>query len=144
MTVFSRDIMVRFGHCDAAGIVYTGEIPNYILNVIEDWWREVAGLSWFEQTTKAGYASPFVHLSLDFRAPLAPDHPVRIDLSILRLGRTSIRFGAKGFQAERLCFEGEFVETFIDGKRFKAMPPPPEVLARIREKTPPLVDESEG
>ena len=139
---FTREIMVRFGDCDAAGMVYTGVIPTYVLRVIEDWWRDVIDLSWAKQNIETVHTTPFVHISLDFRAPIRVDRNLRVELKVSRLGRTSIRFGAEAYQNDILCFEGTFVEAFIDREKFLSTPMPANVMERIRAVTPAENDHS--
>jgi acyl-CoA thioesterase FadM len=39
---------VRFGDTDAAGIVYTGRVPDMALEALEIWFRDRLALNWFE------------------------------------------------------------------------------------------------
>ena len=56
---------------------------------------------------------PFVHLSIDFRKPVTPHHPLKCHVRLIRLGESSVRFSIEGKQDGALCFDGEFVEVFV-------------------------------
>ncbi|WP_088279631.1 thioesterase family protein [Ideonella sp. A 288] len=88
--VFEREVLIRFGHCDPAGIVF---FPQYLVlfnYLVEDW---------MDQGLKLGYAHfidhrriglPTVSLHCDFTAPSRMGEHVTMGLAVHRLGRKSI------------------------------------------------------
>ena len=91
--VFEHEIRVGWGDCDPARIAYTGRLPVFALEAIDAWWEHVlGGDGWYQLELDRGFGTPFVHLSLDFRAPVTPRHRLKCEVWPTRLGRTSISF----------------------------------------------------
>ena len=74
---------------------------------------------------------PFVHLSIDFRSPVTPRHMLDLEVRLLKLGESSIRFSVKGFQDGVLCFEGEFVEVYVESEVHEKAPIPNELRNKL-------------
>lgn len=129
--VFHHRIRVRWADCDPAKIAYTGRIPYFALEAIDAWWEEHTGEDWFEMNVDRDRGGPFVHLSLDFRSPVTPRHPLDLEVRLLRLGESSLRFSVKGLQDSVLCFEGEFVEVYVEAEAHKKMPIPDEMRQKL-------------
>jgi len=110
---FSHEIRVTWADCDPAFIAYTGRIPYFALDAINAWWEEHIGGGWYQMELDLGWGTPFVHMSLDFRAPVTPRHRLNCTVWPVALGQKSITFEVKGYQNEILCFEGRFVSVFI-------------------------------
>ena len=72
--VFTHAIKVRWADCDPARIAYTGRIPNFALEAIEEWWGSQIGMDWYHGNIDRDIGTPFVHLSVDFRSPVTPRH----------------------------------------------------------------------
>ena len=115
---FFHEIQVRWADCDPAKIAFTGNIPGFALEAIDAWWEHVLGEDWFRLNVDQNVGTPFVHMSLDFRAPVTPRHILKCKVEPLRLGESSIRFRVVGYQQDTLCFEGEFVEVFVEAESF--------------------------
>lgn len=137
--VFTHTIRVGWADCDPARIAYTGRIPYFALEAIDAWWEARVGEDWFRMNIDKGVGAPFVHLSVDFRSPVTPRHPLECQVRLLRLGESSIRFSVKGYQGGVLCFEGEFVEVFVDSRTHLAAIKAPDF---VREKVAHLVTQA--
>ena len=111
---FTHRIRVGWADCDPARIAYTGRIPYFALEAIDAWWAETVGEDWYRMNVDHGTGTPFVHLSMDFKSPVTPRHPLDCEVRMLKLGNSSIRFSVDGFQESVLCFSGEFVEVFVE------------------------------
>ncbi len=112
-TAFTHEITVRLSDCDPARIAFTGRIPYFALEAIDAWWQAHVGEDWYVMNIDRNIGSPFVHMSIDFRAPVAPRHRLACTVRLIKLGESSVRFRVEGHQAAKLCFSGEFVEVFV-------------------------------
>lgn len=130
---FVHKIRVGWADCDPALIAFTGRIPCWALAAIDAWWEDAAGIDWYALNVDRGIGTPFVHMSLDFRSPITPRHPLLCEVSLTRLGNTSIHHRVGGSQDGVLCFEGEFVSVFVESKTLKSRQPPDD-LRRIFEQ----------
>ena len=125
---FTHEIRVGWGDCDPARIAYTANIPAWALEAIEAWWEHLlGGPGWYHVEFDLGWGTPFVHMELDFRAPITPRHRLICTVTPTRLGTSSITIRVTGSQADRLCFEGAFVCVFIRAGSLEKRDVPPEV-----------------
>lgn len=129
--VFSHDIRVRWADCDPAKIAYTGRIPCFALEAIDAWWEHNFGDDWFAMNVDRDRGVPFVHLSVDFKAPVTPRHVLECAVRVLKAGESSVRFSVVGRQDGTVCFEGEFVEVFVVASTFRKMPFPEPMRDRL-------------
>ena len=117
---------IGWGDTDAARIVYTARVGYFGMEAIEAWFVDRLGVDWFTLNTVHGYGTPFVHMEVDFRAPMAPPDELRTTVRLDRLGRSSLSFvlssvkGATGV----LCWEGRFTCAFIDTAAFRSIEVP--------------------
>ncbi len=124
---FVHEIRVGWGDCDPAKIAYTARIPAWALEAIDAWWEHHLGGGWYHMELDRNIGTPFVHMSLDFTAPITPRHRLACTVRPAKLGTKSIAFDVSGHQAETLCFTGHFVCVFTVAKDFTAQPAPDEL-----------------
>ena len=128
---YEHQVRVGWGDCDVARIAYTGRIPAWALEAIDAWWEAHLGGGWYQMELDHGFGTPFVHMSLDFRAPITPRHRLICAVAPTRLGTTSIEFRVEGRQDGELCFEGRFVCVFIVAGSLDKRPAPPDIRALV-------------
>ena len=133
---FVYEIRVGWGDCDPAKIAYTGRLPDFALSAIDAWWEHtLGGDGWYQLEMDRGFGTPFVHLSMDFRAPVTPRHRLLCETFPVRLGTKSITFRVLGRQDGVLCFEGTFTCVFSIAGTVTTQSAPPD----IREIVEPLI-----
>ena len=128
---FIYEIWVRWPDCDPARIAYTGRLPAMALEAIEAWWKAKLGMDWYEMVVDRDFGLPFVHMSSDFRAPVTPRHKLILEVRLLSVGRSSVRFGIRALQNGVLCFEGEFVEAAVAAAAHEKILLPAEMRAAL-------------
>lgn len=128
---YIHETRVTWGDCDPARIVYTARIPGFALDAINGWWEDRLGGGWFQMELDRNLGTPFVNMSLDFRAPITPRHRLLNEVRPVRLGETSITFEVTGRQDGILCYEGRFTCVFVTADSFGKRPPPEEVRALV-------------
>jgi acyl-CoA thioesterase FadM len=127
---------VGWGDCDPARIAYTARIPAWALEAIDAWWEHhLDGDGWFQMETDRNIGTPFVGLSMDFRAPVTPRHRLNCAVWPVKLGTRSITFRVEGRQDGTLCFEGRFTCVFTIADKFQSQPAPD----MIRNLVEPLI-----
>jgi acyl-CoA thioesterase FadM len=136
-TPFLHRIRVRWGDCDPAAIAYTPNIPAWALEAIESWWSHHTDHDWYRFNIDRRLGTPFVHMRLDFRAPITPRHVLDCEVRMTRLGRTSVTHEVSGYQGGVLCFVGEFVAVFVEADAMTPIAPPDDVVAGIRSSLEP-------
>jgi 4-hydroxybenzoyl-CoA thioesterase len=129
---FRKQVLVRFGDCDAAGIVFYPRYMEMFNSLVEDWYREELRFSFTEIVTNRGWGLPTVRLEVDFMAPSRFGELLSATLLVLNLGRTSVSVeillqGADGIDRVR----GKVVLVLIDRQVRRPIPIPDEIRARI-------------
>lgn len=132
---FEREQLIRFSHCDPAGIVY---FPQYLVmtnTLVEDWFNQALGVSYAGLISDQRVGLPIVRLEVDFTAPSRLGDTVRLGLSIERLGSRSLTlaFGCRGGEgAAESRFQARQVLVFTSLQTHRAIEPPAEVQAALR------------
>jgi acyl-CoA thioesterase FadM len=131
--LFVHRYRVQFSDTDAARIAYTGRIADMALDAIDAWYVARLGIDWFALNLDHGIGAPFVHMSLDFRAPLSPRDVLLSTVRLTRAGRSSLSFTVTGeTEADgRLCFTASFVSVFTDRACGRSCPAPAFLAAAI-------------
>ena len=90
MSAFHAKRIVRFAHCDPAGIIFYPRYFDLIHEVKEDWFRDALDWSFAKSivTMKKGF--PIVRLASEFHAPSRLGEELAIVLRVPNLGRSSI------------------------------------------------------
>ncbi|MGH1354026.1 MAG: acyl-CoA thioesterase [Thalassovita sp.] len=135
---FVHEIRVTWGDCDPAKIAYTARLPWFALDAINAWWEaHLGGDGWFQMELDRDVGTPFVHMSLDFSAPVTPRHRLMCQVDPVKLGETSIGFRVIARQDGVVCFTGKFVCVFTVASEFRKRKAPAEIVDIV---TPLLVD----
>jgi acyl-CoA thioesterase FadM len=70
-------------------------------------------------------------MSIDFRSPVTPRHRLICEVRLIRLGESSVRFAVVGRQDGAVCFEGEFVEVFVEADIHKKIRVPDDMRPKL-------------
>lgn len=87
---FERRKLVRFAHCDPAGIVFYPRYVELVNEVVEDWFEAALGVGFRELHESRGLGIPAVRLELEFVAPSRYGERLVFHLEVTKLGRTSV------------------------------------------------------
>jgi len=90
MSAFHAKRIVRFAHCDPAGIIFYPRYFDLIHEVKEDWFRDALDWSFAKSIVAMKKGFPIVRLGSEFRAPSRLGEELGIVLRVSLLGRSSI------------------------------------------------------
>lgn len=130
--MYSKDLFVRFGDCDPAGIVFYPRYLEMFNEMVEDWCREELSFSFHEIVARRGWGLPTVRLEVDFLAPSHFGEMLNAALVLRHVGKTSITIHIvlRGpDQAVRV--KGKVVLVLIDRRTHRAIELPDDVRARL-------------
>jgi 4-hydroxybenzoyl-CoA thioesterase len=121
---FYSDMLVRFSHCDPAGIVF---YPQYFImfnGLVEDWFNQGLGLNYARYITEHRLGFPIVRLECDFVAPSKIGELITLGLKLERLGKSSmaIAVDCQHRGAERLRAKFVLVTMELDAQRAQPIP----------------------
>ena len=88
---FSVHKVVRFAHCDPAGIIY---YPQYFMlahDVKEDWFRDAVGYPFVEMVTRDRRGFPIIRLEADFMRPSKLGDDLDFAVSVRAIGGASLK-----------------------------------------------------
>ena len=83
-------VEVRFGDCDPAGIVYFPRFFHLFHEAMETWFAAGLGLSYAGLIVERRLGFPAVHSEADFKAPCALGDVITVEMTVARLGRSSL------------------------------------------------------
>ncbi len=142
---FIHEVRVGWADCDPARIVYTAKIQGWALDAIDHWWEvHLNGNGWYQLCVDRNIGTPFVHMSLDFTAPITPRHRLLCAVTPVRLGNSSIEFRVVGRQNGVDCFTGRFVCVFVVSDAHRSIPAPADIRAVVQPLLRPLAQDSAG
>jgi 4-hydroxybenzoyl-CoA thioesterase len=127
---FEREVLVRFAHCDPAGIVF---FPQYLVlfnGLVEDWFNDGLGIGYAHFIGERRCGLPIVKLDCEFKAPSRMGERLMLSLSVSRVGNSSItlQLRASAGGELRVLSTQVLVTTSLDSN--KAIPIP-EDLRRL-------------
>ncbi len=137
---FVLTIPVRFADVDHAGIVYYPRFFHYFHLAFEELFRVRLGArAYVDLLDRDRIGFPAVHAEADYLSPLAFGDSAEIELTVERLGRSSIRFRYQVWRAaepdrERTrSADGKVVCAVVDLSTFTAVPVPERIAALLAD-----------
>ena len=123
---FSTRIKVRFGDCDPAGLVYYPVIFHYCHVAMEEFFAERCGISYQRLMTDERIGFPTVNAQAEFFVPLVYGDEVEIEVSVTRVGQTSVTFVYSVRRASDavLCARSTNVHVSMNLETRRAVPIP--------------------
>jgi len=129
--VFSFEYPILFSHCDPAGIVYFPRFFDLLHRAMEDWFTFGLEERFADFIVKKRLGIPTVGTQVDFAGPARFGDLLRIDLRVLKLGRSSIELGIDAFVGEQPCFKARHTVCCFSQDTFKAVPIPDDLRGRM-------------
>jgi 4-hydroxybenzoyl-CoA thioesterase len=130
--MFHKEKLIRFQHCDPAGIVF---YPQYLVlchELMEDWFNEGLGGDYAEFVLQRRMGLPIVKLEVDFLAPNRMGAVLEMGLAITQIGTSSLTLAIVATASGRESMHAtlKVVHTSLD--RLKAEPIPPDLRAAMQ------------
>ena len=95
-THFECDKLIRFHHCDPAGIVF---YPQYFVlfnELVEDWFNQGLGIDFARFHVEQGMGVPMGSIVCRFLSPSKVGEMLHLSLSINRIGKSSLELNVSG------------------------------------------------
>ncbi|MGN6085658.1 acyl-CoA thioesterase [Trinickia sp.] len=94
--VFERPVRIRFSHCDPAGIVFFPQYLTLTNALVEDWFTDALGIDYADMIGGRRVGLPIVRLECEFARPSRMGETISLALSLIDVGRHSIRIRIVG------------------------------------------------
>jgi 4-hydroxybenzoyl-CoA thioesterase len=129
--VFLHDQIIRFSHCDPAGIVYYPAFLDLAHATKEDWFTYGLGYSHFDLINARRIGTPTVSLQCDFSRAVEMGSTLRYELRVLKLGASSVQYSLTGKVDGEQCLKILQTIAFMHLDRRRAVPIPDDLKPRI-------------
>ncbi|HEY2717831.1 MAG TPA: thioesterase family protein [Solirubrobacterales bacterium] len=131
--VFRHELRVRYGECDAQGIVFNANYLAYVDVALTELWRAAFGS--YDSMVERGVDTVVHEANLLFRASARFDDVLGIEGGFEPLGRTSavLRLGFK--RGEELLIEARLRYVFVDARSWQKT----EIPDWVREGLAPFI-----
>ena len=132
MSAFQREILVRFGHCDAAGWVFYPRYFEMISDFVEDWFEDGLLASAPGLFHHKHVLTPSVHFTVDFVKPTRYGERLTFNLWTVKIGRTSCELRIEASHQNEVRMRVKQVLVFISAQEQRATEVPPELITRMQ------------
>ena len=126
---FSHELRVRYGECDAQGIVFNANFLAYVDVVLTEIWRQTMGS--YDLLLDTGVDTVVGEANLRFLAPGRFDDVLQIEAGFDGLGTTSTVLKLWFRRDDDLLVEADIRYVFVDLKTWEKTPIPDEVRASL-------------
>lgn len=131
--IFSVEYLIRFQHCDPAGIVFYPRYYEMLNQVVEDWFAEGLRWSFAEMARQRSEGVPLVHSACDFMQASQIGERVTFALELTRLGRKSFALTITGSCGGTPRLRANMVLVYVrTTDRMQAVRLPDELRARMQ------------
>ena len=112
---FRFRLRVRWGECDAQGIVFNAQYMNFFEVAQAEYFRNL-GIRLYDAEFRKRFDLATVKATFEFMAPARVDDMLDIHMSVTRIGRSSIAFKAEMYHAdaEQPCNRAEVIYANFD------------------------------
>ncbi len=124
---------MRYGECDAQGIVFNANFLAYVDVALTEIWRQSMGS--YEGLLETGVDTVVGEANMRFLAPGRFDDVLRIEGGFDGLGRTSTVLRLWFHRGEELLVEADLRYVFVDLENWQKTPVP----AEVRQALEPLL-----
>ena len=108
---FERELVVRFGHCDPAGIVFYPRYFEMLNDLVEDWFSHALSMPFAQLIVERRIGLPTAQLDTRFKRVSRIGDRLRQCLRIERLGGSSLQL-AVAFNGDDGC-RVEFAQVLV-------------------------------
>ena len=133
---FRSQLKIRFGDIDHAGIVYYPRFLHYFHVALEEFFGQELGIDYPILINEHRIGLPTVHLETDFSRPLRYGDRIEVEVSVSKIGKTSITFGYSVFKQgeDKPWVVGHNVVVCLDMNTFKKIDIPNWLRQRLEKE----------
>jgi 4-hydroxybenzoyl-CoA thioesterase len=131
-TTFECDKLIRFHHCDPAGIVF---YPQYFVlfnELVEDWFNQGLGIDFAKFHVEQGIGVPMGSITCRFLSPSKVGEMLRLSLSINRIGKSSLELNVTGTSGGETRVQATLTVVLASLKTRRSMPFPEDMRTRLK------------
>jgi len=135
MAAFRRPVTIRFEEADARGVLFYGRLHALAHHVWEDFVVSELVERWEDWFESREFVAPIKHAEATFHRPLRPGHAYTAELTIGKVGESSIEVVTRFVDESRpepvLCAETRVVKVLADPETWRKIAIPPGIRERL-------------
>jgi 4-hydroxybenzoyl-CoA thioesterase len=133
---FRSLLKIRFGDIDHAGILYYPRFLHYFHVALEEFFGQALGVDYPALIDEHHIGLPTVHLETDFSRSLRYGDVIEVEVSVLKIGKSSITFGYRVFKQgeDQPSTQGHNVTVCLDMDTFKKKDIPAWLRRRLAQQ----------
>ena len=137
---FKSKQKIRFGDIDRAGIVYYPRFLHYFHVALEEFFDDSLCVGYPTMINSHNIGLPTVHLETDFKKPLRYGDRIEVEVRVLHIGTSSIKFGYQVFRQgeETPRVTGHNITVCVDMESFEKTSIPDFLRACLERYLDPL------
>ena len=121
---FECDKLIRFHHCDPAGIVF---YPQYFVlfnELVEDWFNAGLGIDFARFHTVEKLGVPMGSIECRFLSPSKVGETLRLSLAITRIGTSSLELAVAGTSGGEIRVQAKLTLVLASMENRRSVPFP--------------------
>ncbi len=130
MSTFTRAVVVRFAHCDSAGIMFYPQFFALVNEMVEDWFAAM-GSSFKAMHVDAGKGVPTVRFEAEFARPCRLGDELTQSLRVIETGRASCTLAHEAHVGGALAARFTQTVAYVDLASMKSEPWPADLKAAM-------------
>lgn len=130
-TAFECDKLIRFHHCDPAGIVF---YPQYFVlfnELVEDWFNQGLGIDFAKFHVEDGMGVPMGTITCRFLSPSKVGEMLRLSLSVNRIGKSSVELNVTGTSGDVVRVQATLTVVVASLKGHRSVPISDDMRSRL-------------
>ena len=132
--VFRHRRQIRFSHCDPGGIVYFPHYFEMVYEAVEDWFDAALEPNLESSLRQQGAGFPTINTQCDFFKPSRVGDVMDFEISVARLGRSTIEFLVCGKAGGEERLRVRHVLALVSLGSLRALPIPEDMRAKIEPR----------
>lgn len=136
MPAFTQDKLIRFQHCDPAGLIFYPKAFELVGEVIEDWFTEFSGVTPHEFHMAERKSLPTVKTCCEFFGQVRVSDRLRFELVVDDIGRSSVGVAVTASAADGPRFRINSTLVHVGRKAdgsYGALPFPDDMRDRLQD-----------
>ena len=129
---FTRDLIIRFGHCDAAGIIFYPRFFGLVNETVEDWFASL-GHSFKSLHVDQRKGVPTVRFECEFVGPVRIGDMLHQQLGVDSIGNSSLNLKHIASIGDRTVARFDQTIVFTDLATMRAEPWPADLRKAITD-----------
>jgi 4-hydroxybenzoyl-CoA thioesterase len=125
--VFTSVKLVRFAHCDPAGIIF---YPHYFVmlnGLVEDWFTHGLGINYAHMISTKRLGGPMLSIKCDFSAPSRLGEHIEFKLKLERIGNSSFTLATRVLMEQELRLSAQLTLCIHSFETGRAVPIPDDI-----------------